>query len=62
MMTFVIVSGQIDLSVASTMGLSAAVLAKLHDGGTVPFPLAIVIAIYRNRRTPLVDEYHSMRE
>ena len=24
--------------------------------------LAIVIAIYRNRRTPLVDEYHSMRE
>ncbi len=24
--------------------------------------LAIVIAIFRNRRTPLVDEYHSMRE
>ena len=24
--------------------------------------LAIVIAIYRNRRTPLVDEYHSMRQ
>ena len=24
--------------------------------------LAIVIAIYRNRRTPLVDEYDSMRE
>ena len=24
--------------------------------------LAIVIAIYRNQRTPLVDEYHSMRE
>jgi len=24
--------------------------------------LAIVIAIYRNRRTPLVDEYHSMSE
>ncbi len=24
--------------------------------------LAIVIAIYRNRRTPLVDEYHSMRD
>ena len=37
MMTFVIVSGEIDLSVASTMGLSAAVLAKLHDGGSVPF-------------------------
>ena len=24
--------------------------------------LAIVIAIYRNRRTPLVDEYHQMSE
>ncbi len=24
--------------------------------------LAIIIAIYRNRRTPLVDEYASMRE
>ena len=24
--------------------------------------LAIVIAIYRNRRTPLVDEYHAMSE
>ncbi|HEY1168264.1 MAG TPA: NADH-quinone oxidoreductase subunit NuoK [Candidatus Limnocylindrales bacterium] len=24
--------------------------------------LAIVIAIYRNRKTPLVDEYDSMRE
>jgi rhamnose transport system permease protein len=44
-MTFVIVAGEIDLSVASTMGLSAAVLAKLYDGGTVPFGLAIVIAI-----------------
>jgi rhamnose transport system permease protein len=45
MMTFVIVSGEIDLSVASTMGLSAAVLAKLHDGGSVPFLLAILIAV-----------------
>ena len=45
MMTFVIISGEIDLSVASVMGLSAAVLAKLNDGQTVPFALAIVIAI-----------------
>ncbi len=44
-MTFVIVAGEIDLSVASTMGLSAAVLAKLHDGGSVPFVIAIVMAI-----------------
>lgn len=44
-MTFVIVGGEIDLSVASVMGLSAAVLAKLHDTGDVPFVLAIVIAV-----------------
>jgi NADH:ubiquinone oxidoreductase subunit K len=24
--------------------------------------LAIVVAIYRNRRTPLVDEYDAMRQ
>jgi rhamnose transport system permease protein len=45
MMAFVIISGEIDLSVASVMGLSAAVLAKLHEGQTVPFALAIVVAI-----------------
>ena len=45
MMTFVIVSGEIDLSVASTMGLSAAVLAKLHEGGSVPFVLAVILAV-----------------
>jgi rhamnose transport system permease protein len=45
MMTFVIISGEIDLSVASVMGLSAAVLAKLNEGQTVPFALAIVVAI-----------------
>lgn len=44
-MTFVIISGEIDLSVASVMGLSAAVLAKLHDGGSVPFLVAIVVAV-----------------
>jgi rhamnose transport system permease protein len=45
MMAFVIISGEIDLSVASVMGLSAAVLAKLNEGQTVPFALAIVIAV-----------------
>lgn len=44
-MTFVIIGGEIDLSVASVMGLSAAVLAKLHDGGSVPFLLAVVTAV-----------------
>jgi rhamnose transport system permease protein len=44
-MTFVIVNGEIDLSVASVMALSAAVLASVHDGGAVPFPVAIVVAL-----------------
>jgi rhamnose transport system permease protein len=44
-MTFVIIAGEIDLSVASVMGLSAAVLAVLNDGGAVPFWVAILIAI-----------------
>jgi rhamnose transport system permease protein len=44
MMTFVIVSGEIDLSVASVMAWSAAVLASLHEHGT-PVGLAIVVAL-----------------
>jgi rhamnose transport system permease protein len=44
-MTFVIVSGEIDLSVASVMGFSAGVLGVLHAGGHVPFEAAIVIAL-----------------
>jgi rhamnose transport system permease protein len=44
-MTFVIINGEIDLSVASVMGFSAAVLASLHADGSVPFWLAIVIAL-----------------
>ena len=44
-MTFVIVNGEIDLSVASVMGFSACVLGALHEGGSVPFGFAIVIAL-----------------
>lgn len=44
-MTFVIINGEIDLSVASVMGFSAAVTATLHNGGEVPFALAIVIGL-----------------
>ena len=44
-MTFVIINGEIDLSVASVMGFSACVLAALHEGGSVPFELAVVIAL-----------------
>jgi rhamnose transport system permease protein len=43
-MTFVIINGEIDLSVASVMAFSACVLASAHEAG-VPFPLAIVLAL-----------------
>ncbi len=43
-MTFVIVSGEIDLSVASVMGLAAVVVASLSSQG-VPTEVAILIAL-----------------
>ena len=43
-MTFVIIAGEIDLSVASVMAWSASVLAALHEHD-VPFALAIVAAL-----------------
>ena len=43
-MTFVIVSGEIDLSVASVMAWTAAVLASLHEHN-VPFGLAVLVAL-----------------
>ena len=43
-MTFIIVSGEIDLSVASVMAMSASVLAALHEHD-VPLVLAILAAL-----------------
>ena len=43
-MTFVIVNGEIDLSVASVMAFSACVLGAAYEAG-VPFPLAILLAL-----------------
>ena len=43
-MTFVIINGEIDLSVASVMAFSACVMAAAYESG-VPFGLAIVIAL-----------------
>ncbi len=43
-MTFIIINAEIDLSVASMMGLAAGVLGWLHVQG-VPFPLAILGAL-----------------
>lgn len=44
-MAFVIISGEIDLSVASVMGVGACVVAVLHESTSVPFLLAILIAV-----------------
>jgi len=43
---------------ASTIALFVIAVAA----GEATVGLALVIAIYRNRRTPLVDEYASMKE
>jgi rhamnose transport system permease protein len=43
-MTTIIINGEIDLSVASVMGLSACVLARLHELG-VPAPLGILAGL-----------------
>jgi rhamnose transport system permease protein len=43
-MTFVIINGEIDLSVASVMAFSACVLGAAYDAG-VPFPAAILLAL-----------------
>lgn len=44
-MTFVIIAGEIDLSVASVMGFSASLMAWLHGAGSTPFIIAILIAL-----------------
>lgn len=54
-MTYVIIAGEIDLSVASVMGLSAAILGRLYSEGGVPFGLAIVAAIAAGAAAGLVQ-------
>jgi len=44
-MTAIIVNGEIDLSVASIMGLAACVLAALHERG-VPVPVGIAASLF----------------
>lgn len=43
-MTFVIITGEIDLSVGSTVGLSSVVLGLLTQAGT-PFPVSILVCL-----------------
>ena len=44
-MTFVIIAGEIDLSVASVMGFAACIVAALHERSGLPFALIVVIAL-----------------
>lgn len=54
-MTLVIINGEIDLSVASVMGFSAAVLATLHDNQAIPFPVAVGVALIAGALAGLVQ-------
>ena len=55
-MTFVIISGEIDLSVASMMGLSAAVAAALFESGA-PMILAVLVALGVGAGFGLINGY-----
>jgi rhamnose transport system permease protein len=55
-MTFVIINGEIDLSVASMMGLSAAIVADLFERG-VPLPLALLVALGAGAGFGLLNGY-----
>ncbi len=46
----------------SASGSVIAIMVMAVAAAEVTVGLAIVIAIYRNRRTPLVDEYDAMRQ
>src|SRR3954453_14378508 len=55
-MAFVIINGEIDLSVASMMGLSAAITAFLFESGT-PFPIALLAALAVGLGFGLINGY-----
>ena len=55
-MTFVIINGEIDLSVASMMGLSAAITASLYESGA-PMVLAILVALSVGAAFGLLNGY-----
>lgn len=55
-MAFVIISGEIDLSVASMMGLSAAIVAYAFEQGA-PMPVAIVVALGAGAGFGLINGY-----
>jgi rhamnose transport system permease protein len=55
-MAFVIINGEIDLSVASMMGLSAAIVAYLFEQGA-PMPVALLVALGAGAGFGLINGY-----
>jgi rhamnose transport system permease protein len=55
-MTLIIISGEIDLSVASIMGLSACVMAKLFEMG-IPLPWAMLAAMASGALAGLINGF-----
>jgi len=43
-MTFIIINGEIDLSIASIMGMSACIMGRLYESG-VPLEIGIIVAV-----------------
>ncbi len=56
-MTFIIVSGGIDLSVGSTLGLSAIVLGMVWKDAGLPLPLAMLLAVVAGGICGLLNGY-----
>jgi rhamnose transport system permease protein len=56
MMTFIIINGEIDLSVASIMGLSACILAKLHEQG-VPVEVGLLAGLVAGLTCGLINGF-----
>ncbi len=56
-MTFIIVSGGIDLSVGSTLGLSAIVLGMAWKDAGLPLPLAMLLAVVAGGICGLLNGY-----
>ncbi len=57
MMAFVIINGEIDLSVASVMGFAACVVAVVHENNALPFAAAVTLALAVGALAGLVQGY-----
>ncbi|MBL8093758.1 MAG: ABC transporter permease [Anaerolineales bacterium] len=56
-MAFVIINGEIDLSVASVMGFAACVVAVVHENNALPFAAAVALALVVGALAGLVQGY-----